>query len=412
MTSNTLHIHPDELEKIQFEPTSYCNLRCPACSRTDETTLLPKKDVVNFQQHIPLSLIKPIFSNLPKLNNVKMDGDIGDALMHPQLDKICKLIIKMHPKIEIRIHTNGTPGKDSMFENLLRMKNVYFVLGIDGLEDTNHIHRVGASWKIIKKRLELVRDISPNKHEWRWIDFDYNRHQFEEARKMARDYKIYRIEVAKPYEWSNEFLNIIKKEKETSIRNKKGWRLDKNGIPIERKTEYSNPVPFYKDKDLEIVRKEHESIISQSKDEWKVCPWKNSNQLQVMSNGQVWPCCWSSQMQINSTKYTPKQIMQPYLLSEFDKELQYTMNDWYNKVGADWVKNITVREDFTLRDVLLGKGYRELGLLLQPRKQNYSLSYCSKTCGNFTQSQKALFKETDLSLNIGEPAITSYILSK
>jgi len=24
MTSNTLHINPDELEKIQFEPTSYC----------------------------------------------------------------------------------------------------------------------------------------------------------------------------------------------------------------------------------------------------------------------------------------------------------------------------------------------------------------------------------------------------
>ena len=46
---------------------------------------------------------------------------------------------------------------------------------------------------------ELVRDISPGKHDWRWIEFDYNKHQFEEARKMARDYKLHKIEVAKPY---------------------------------------------------------------------------------------------------------------------------------------------------------------------------------------------------------------------
>tara|TARA_Y100000593_G_scaffold87638_1_gene168472 strand:+ start:2565 stop:3818 length:1254 start_codon:yes stop_codon:yes gene_type:complete len=387
--NNSVHIHPDKLVKIQFEPTSYCNLRCPGCSRTDEYTGLAKKDVIKYQQHIPMSLIKPIFSNLPNLKEVKMDGDIGDAMMHPHLDKICEMLIEMYPNIYIQINTNGTPGKDSVFTKLLRMKNVMFVLGIDGLEDTNHLHRVGANWKIIKRRLELIKNIAPDHHKWRWLDFKHTRHQLDEALEVAKYYRIRNLEVGVPYSGSDGMMQEVIKERQEGIRDSKGRK--------EKKEEKFTPEPY----ELPNI---HQHIIEEKllkKDELFSCPWQGAKLIQVMSTGQIWPCCWSSQMQISTMKFTADEIVSEYYLEDNMRYLQVAMTDWYSKISTNWVKEITVTPSYTLRDVLLGKSYRKLAMLLKPQKEKYNLSYCNITCGKFTEVERNSSKGDNLSSGVG-----------
>ena len=393
--NNSVHIHPDEIVKIQFEPTSYCNLRCPGCSRTDENTGLVKKDVMKYQQHIPMSLIKPIFSNLPNLKEVKMDGDIGDAMMHPHLDKICEMLIEMYPNVYIQINTNGTPGKDSVFTKLLRMKNVMFVLGIDGLEDTNHLHRVGANWKIIKRRLELIKNIAPYHHKWRWLDFKHTRHQLDEATEMAKYYRLNHIEIGAPYSDSDKMMQKVIKERQEGVRDSKG-RKKINEKKFTRES-YSS----YDIHASDPVKAKRLAKTFSKRDEWFSCPWQGAKLMQVMSNGQVWPCCWSSQMQIRAMKYTANEIIDPYFLENNDRWLQVAMTDWYNKIGANYIKEITVTPSYTLRDVLLGKSYRKLAMLLKPQKEKYNLSFCNIMCGQLNEKDRNSARGDNLSAGVG-----------
>ncbi len=390
-TTNESWIDPDNLKVIQFEPTSFCNLRCPRCSRTDDTTLLPTAHIVRFQQHIDLSLIDSMIKDLPNLERVKMDGDIGDAMMHPKIYEICKIIKKRSPNTLVQINTNGCAGKDITFRKILELGSVFFVLGIDGLEDTNHIHRTGANWKIIKRRLEMIRDIAPWKHKWRWLDFDYNKHQKDVAKEMAFDHKINMFEVAPAYSDSNDFINEVIEDKKSGRRNQKGQMLKKDGTPIVKEYyDFDTDEPYNKDSQFRAEKEYLDGQINAYKDEWHVCPWQQQEMIQVMSTGQVWPCCWSSEMQIFATRYGYEKLAGSSFVANTSKDLQYKMSDWFRKLGPNWVEDITLREDYSLRDVLESKSYSKLAVLLKKKKGNYNLSFCSISCGSFTETEKRI----------------------
>ena len=46
-----MYIKPEELELIQWEPTSYCNANCLVCPRTDKDTMLTQPHIVRTQRH-------------------------------------------------------------------------------------------------------------------------------------------------------------------------------------------------------------------------------------------------------------------------------------------------------------------------------------------------------------------------
>ena len=60
---------------------------------------------------------------------------------------------------------------------------------IDGLEDTNHLYRVGVKWKKVKENLEAY--LSEGGHaRWNYIVFDHNKKDLPIARKLAKQYNI------------------------------------------------------------------------------------------------------------------------------------------------------------------------------------------------------------------------------
>ena len=65
------------------------------------------------------------------------------------------------------------------------------------MEDTNSIIESTQKWKTIETALDVMTNSVDPKLFWRWLDFNYNRHQIDEARKFAESMDI-EFEVFKP----------------------------------------------------------------------------------------------------------------------------------------------------------------------------------------------------------------------
>lgn len=377
------YIHPEEVKVIQFEPTSYCNLRCVACSRTDKKTMLPKQIVLDHQQHIPLELIEPIFKDLKNLKRIKFDGDIGDCFSHPKLYDIVTTILKLLPEVNILLHTNLCGGTDETFLKLIQLNQVRIVAGVDGLREHCNTYRRGSSWSIIQKRFEMMRDVAPYKHRWRWLQFNFNKHQQDEARQMSIDYKFNSFETAVPYGGSEELVSNIISDSEQ--RTSKGTLKDKSESKEIIKTRNLNLEQTYEEQFKSNPSLKHYTQELKVLETGRThrCPWQVGKSLQVMSDGSVWPCCWSSDLnkfldQLGITKVSQQKF---YLNSDFEQ--QYYLNDWLAKLGKSWQKEIKVSNAHTISDVLSSKVYKKLAYLLEPRKDRYNLDFCTHNCKDF-----------------------------
>ncbi len=387
LTSETeYYIDPEEVKLIQFEPTSYCNFRCVSCSRTDAKTLLPKQIVLDHQQHIPLELIEPIFKDLKNLKRIKFDGDIGDCFSHPKLYDIVTTILKLLPNVKITLHTNLCGGSDDTFLKLIKLPKVELVVGVDGLREKCDTYRRGASWSIIEKRFKMIKEVAPYKHGWRMLDFDYNKDQQDEARQMAVDYKFDRLEIAQPYGGSNDTVNRIISE--STSRTKKGTLKDK-----EKSKEVSKHKNTKIDKTHEKVMSTESSLknyVSELENtatgKIHSCPWQISKSLQVMSDGTVWPCCWSSDMNKFLEQFGTSVVSQKKFYLQRDYEQQYYLTDWVSKLGKDWEKKIRVSATNTIKEVMSSSVYKKLDYLLRPNKDRYNLTFCTHSCANFNTS--------------------------
>ena len=401
------YIDPKDITLIQFEPSSHCNLQCVTCSRTSYDTLLPTKIVLKHQQHISLDLIEPIFKNLPNLKNVKFDGDIGDCLMHPQLDKIIEIIVKLHPKININLHTNMGGGKDETFLKVIQHPNVNIVAGVDGLRDNCSTYRRGSSWKTLEKRFKMIKDHAPNRHHWKMLDFDFNRHQQKEAIELSKKYKFHSMLISPPYGESNNTVNEMILEFENKERTEKGKKRIKyqqrDSIKTlhtfkEAETDITYDEFFAKKENQKMKRNIDTKMNTVKTGRTHSCPWQQATSIQVMSNGTVWPCCWSSDMNKLFEMYPDKVSKKIFYYSQ-NIELQYTAQDWSVKLGKDWQSNIQVSQNNSLADIMYSKSYKRLKRLLEPRKDKYNIKYCTSACTIFSEKEstggKLLSRTTD-----------------
>jgi MoaA/NifB/PqqE/SkfB family radical SAM enzyme len=65
-------------------------------------------------------------------------------------------------------------------------KNHVVIFGIDGLEDTHHIYRVGTTYENVTRNAKAFIDAG-GIAEWVFIKFKHNEHQVDQARQRAKD---------------------------------------------------------------------------------------------------------------------------------------------------------------------------------------------------------------------------------
>lgn len=231
------NVQINNVTDIDLECTTFCNLKCPECNRTiDEDNL---SSILN-TTHITLENCKTWFkpTELINLTDVRFCGAIDEALMNPELTDILDFFLDEFNSVNyIDIRTNGavrTPEFWTKLVNHLPPKHI-IVFGLDGLEDTNHIYRIGAKWeKIINNAKAFIS--AGGIASWQFIEFEHNKHQIEEAKQLAKElgFKEFRL-ISSTRPTMTENLDHVRKDDKVSALVKGVPEVKKESAPVEKK---------------------------------------------------------------------------------------------------------------------------------------------------------------------------------
>ena len=169
--------------QITTELTFRCNAKCPACHRQK-----PLRVNLNDPKYTyTLESFKKVFTS-DFLNNLEwlvLNGNFGDSVMNKDFRDILSYVKKHDTKINI--HTNGgvhDTGYWTDVGNILTSQDI-INFALDGLSDTHSFYRINTTFdKVFNNAKAVINTKKPQVH-WKYIVFDYNQHQIEEARELA-----------------------------------------------------------------------------------------------------------------------------------------------------------------------------------------------------------------------------------
>ena len=262
---------------IHYEPTSRCNAACPMCARNTngEGCVVPLQD-------LSLELFKTQVSDcIDQLEKVFFCGAVGDPCADKTLlDKI-SWIKQQRKDIVIGINTNGSirnPIWWTQCGELLDGIYDYVVFSIDGLEDTNHIYRVGVQFKKIMENAQAYIDTGASAH-WDMLVFDHNKHQIEQCKRLAD---------SMGFTW---------------FRSKETDRWDQFNLTQIKPANNPNEIDYQAIEDIQCERNIEQSTYIDHK-------------------GQEFPCCHIGEMYYSKTQAHDNQDILAYTPSELLTEYQ------------------------------------------------------------------------------------------
>jgi len=142
----------DKITYAYLETTNYCNLDCSFCNR---------KDVIGPLKHMTLDNWEKLLSGIKHhpIKEAKLMG-MGEPMLHPQFDVICKIFKETFPKCKLIVATNcqydisdGTRFRQKFQECMKYIDMLY--LSIDGYGEHYERDRAPAKWS---KLIKFLRD--------------------------------------------------------------------------------------------------------------------------------------------------------------------------------------------------------------------------------------------------------------
>ena len=190
MSQQRKNLNLNQVQTIQVEPTSHCNSSCPHCPRFNfydqgfsDGTLLPELKLT----HMDIKILENLeINDLQNLKSVILEGDKGDPLMHPDIMFICEKFCEAPSMPHVSMITNGSIRSSKWWSNLASkdFKNLQVTFSIDGLEDTNHLYRIGLDYnKVISNAQSFIE--SGGYAIWKCIVFKHNIHQIEKIKELS-----------------------------------------------------------------------------------------------------------------------------------------------------------------------------------------------------------------------------------
>lgn len=315
----------NEVRAIHLEITSKCQAKCPMCPRRinggaiNPFIKLNEITLEQFQQWFPIEFIQ-------QLNHLSMCGNLGDPIIAKDTLEIFKYVRLHNTHMSLKMHTNGSARTQEWFKEIAKI-GVMTVFGIDGLEDTHHLYRIGTDWQKIINNAKAFIDAGGDAR-WDMLVFQHNEHQVEACKSLSQElgFKDFYI-------------------KHTSrFRDGKYHVLDEQG-----KTSY---ILYPTSKSKNMINK----MLTAEKDLLPVinCKAKKDNQIYVAADGTITPCCW-----IDMKGYPPMH----------ENRIQYldTIGRWLN------LNNQSLIEIFN-------SGYFEE---IEKSWSTCGIKECTKQCGKF-----------------------------
>lgn len=178
---------------FDFSITNHCQSRCVACPRTDKTTR--KAYSWLSLQHVDFEKFKARINNLKILDNaninIQLCGEWGDPMMHPEIDKFIDFLQSCNHISLIVVNTNGGLRQPTWYAKAGReYSKLYIIFGLDGIDHkTNWMYREGVDFNRAWDNMISFRRHT-GKAEWQFIIFDWNYHQIEQAKQIAKEHNV------------------------------------------------------------------------------------------------------------------------------------------------------------------------------------------------------------------------------
>lgn len=312
-----------DIRHVHLEISSECNSECPQCPRNFYGYPLNQ----GYQEHsMTLAEAQIIFppAFLQQINTVLINGNFGDIVMCADAPDIVDYFRSTNHNIEIIISTNGGARNQDFWRRLAQAGcEIFFCL--DGLEDTHSIYRRNTSYATIIKNAQTFIQAG-GLAKWKFIVFDHNQHQIEEARAQAE---------------RMGFANFVPVT--TSRYNGPVFDSNRQMVFFMGKRDASENYDF-----------DHMLALSQKSLSWAEMGSPESQQIQckvqkeksiyINSIGEVYPCCWTgfNPLTFNQSRpwlLTNRQISD---LVTDNNALQHGIEhamQWFTKVAQSWQKS-------------------------------------------------------------------------
>ena len=177
----------DNLNFLDVEITTYCNAFCGACDRNIMGGAPnPKVKLQHMSTQTWQALVQP--KNLAHIHKITLDGNAGEATVHPELFEFLDMLVHSKPEMYVKITTNGGSRNATFWKDLASQLKKFachtVTFALDGLEDTNHIYRRGVNWDKLISNIEAFNS-NGGESSGRTIVFDHNKHQLDQIRDLA-----------------------------------------------------------------------------------------------------------------------------------------------------------------------------------------------------------------------------------
>lgn len=230
----------DNINLVCVGITTRCNATCKFCAAIQG---LKADDKIN---DLDLDLV--FKSLLPKVNQIILGGNFGDAIFHPNLLNFLKESINQYPDVDFSILTNGSIDNKEFWRTLggISDDKIKVTFGLDGLEDTHCLYRK-TDFNTVINNLKTYVKYNGNAI-WQFLIFEHNQHQVKQAIKLAKSLGC------------KEFILLRSDFYDSELSAPKGI------ISLfELKNRLKNNTPF--------------------------CYWKEQKKIYINEYGEVHPCC-------------------------------------------------------------------------------------------------------------------------
>ncbi len=144
---------------VQLIPTEACNLRCPFCNQWGENGYF--FDGVRHVKHMDEeSLIKLVRGLSPRDSLISVHG--GEPFVYKHIDTLLELLRER--QFDVIFSTNGTLLKTHL-DQLAKLRNLIFLLSIDGDEQTHDKVRGKGTFKAARESIAALFELRRARHE-------------------------------------------------------------------------------------------------------------------------------------------------------------------------------------------------------------------------------------------------------
>jgi len=314
----------EDVRVIHLELSTKCNARCILCPRNFHGYPI---NLGYPETSLSLDDIKKIFEPdfIGRLKRLYINGNFGDFMLAPESLEIISYFRQHNPSLFVSIGTNGSARDREFWTALGKLGNIEIIFALDGLEDTHSLYRADTDWHTVIKNAKIFMNAGGTAI-WKMIEFDHNRHQIEQCRKLAKELGF------------SDFTPV------DHGRNQ--------GAAYDRDGNYTHSIGSKDVGKYKTYHKHLEDIIQFSKTRKYTdpvhkkidCETIRDRTIYISANGDVSPCCY---LGIMPKTYSPayvygleqiKELIGNEEINALKRPLRECM-EWFNRVEESWSKN-------------------------------------------------------------------------